>query len=122
MRVCVSIGGALLTLSPTPPSSFFPPPSLPLPSPFPQLIREAKCLDRMGIEIPESAKIVLLQEGKFKSYFNDLAYALKEYERVSTQIIPVTAALLRPHINDMEYKLRPGMIILTQEREKRRHS
>jgi hypothetical protein len=31
----------------------------------------------MGIEIPESAKIVLLQEGKFKSYFNDLAYALK---------------------------------------------
>ena len=26
-----------------------------------QLIREAKCLDRMGIEIPESAKIVLLQ-------------------------------------------------------------
>ena len=26
-----------------------------------QLIREAKCLDRMGIEIPESAKIVLYQ-------------------------------------------------------------
>ena len=78
-----------------------------------QLIREAKCLDRMGIEIPESAKIVLLQEDKFKSYYNDLAYALKEYERVSTQIIPVTAALLKPHINDMEYKLRPGMITLT---------
>ena len=78
-----------------------------------QLIREAKCLDRMGIEIPESAKIVLLQEDKFKSYFNDLQYALKEYERVSSKIIPVTAALLKPHINDMEYKLRPGMITLT---------
>ena len=42
-----------------------------------QLIREAKCLSRMGIDIPESAKIVLLQEDKFKSYFNELSYALK---------------------------------------------
>ena len=30
-----------------------------------------------------------------------------------TMVIPVTTALLRPHINDMEYKLRPGMITLT---------
>ena len=78
-----------------------------------QLIREAKCLDRMGIEIPESAKIVLLQESKFKSYFNDLQYALKEYERVTKRVIPVAAKLLEPHIRDMEYKLRPGMITLT---------
>jgi dynein heavy chain len=26
-----------------------------------QLIREAKCLDRQGIPIPESARIILLQ-------------------------------------------------------------
>ena len=32
-----------------------------------QLIREAKCLDRMGVDIPESAKIVLFQEEKLKS-------------------------------------------------------
>ena len=78
-----------------------------------QLIREAKALDRMGIEIPESAKIVLLQEDKFKSYYNDLDYLLKEYERVVSRVIPVTSNLLRPHINDMEYKLRPGMVTLT---------
>lgn len=78
-----------------------------------QLIREAKCLDRMGIDIPESAKIVLLQESKFKSYYNDLQYALKEYERVTRRVIPVAADLLKPHMRDMEYKLRPGMITLT---------
>merc|ERR1719238_1234143 len=78
-----------------------------------QLIREAKCLDRMGIEIPEGAKIVLLQEDKFKSYYNELHYALNEYERITRSIIPVTARLLQPHIDDMEYKLRPGMITLT---------
>jgi dynein heavy chain len=78
-----------------------------------QLIREAKCLDRMGIEIPESAKIVLLQEDKFKSYYNDLHYLLKEYDRIVSRILPVTSELLRPHINDLEYKLRPGMVTLT---------
>ena len=78
-----------------------------------QLIREAKCLDRMGIEVPEGARIVLLQEDKFKAYYNDLHYALNEYERVAQLVIPVTNALLKPHMNDMEYKLRPGMITLT---------
>ena len=78
-----------------------------------QLIREAKCLDRMGIDVPESAKIVLLQEAKFKSYNDDLQYALKEYERVTRRVIPVATELLRPHMRDMEYKLRPGMITLT---------
>eukprot|EP00940_MAST-03C_sp_MAST-3C-sp2_P002393 g2393.t1 len=78
-----------------------------------QLIREAKCLDRMGIEIPESAKIVLLQESKFKSYYSDLVHALREYERIQEKILPVTRKILRPHLEDMEYKLRPGMITLT---------
>ncbi|TYZ61675.1 hypothetical protein PybrP1_000691 [[Pythium] brassicae (nom. inval.)] len=78
-----------------------------------QLLREAKCLDRMGIEIPEAAKIVLLQEDKFKNYFNELQYALAEYDRIVAKVIPVTALLLRPHFNDMEFKLRPGMVTLT---------
>lgn len=78
-----------------------------------QLIREAKCLDRLGVAIPESAKIVLLQEDKFKGYFNDLSYALREYARITSKVIPVTAPLLKPSLHDMEYKLRPGMITLT---------
>ncbi|KAJ0399007.1 hypothetical protein P43SY_008327 [Pythium insidiosum] len=53
-----------------------------------QLLREAKCLDRMGIEIPEAAKIVLLQEEKFKTYFNELQYALSEYDRIVGKVIP----------------------------------
>merc|ERR1712100_300994 len=78
-----------------------------------QLIREAKCLERMGIEIPTDARIVLLQEGKFKSHFNELQFALTEYERVLESVITVTGVLLRPQFNDMEFKLRPGMITLT---------
>ena len=78
-----------------------------------QLIREAKCLSRIGIDIPESAKIVLLQEDKFKGYYNDLAYLLEEYERVVSKILPVMRILLQPHVADLDFKLRPGMITLT---------
>ena len=78
-----------------------------------QLIRETKCLDRMGIEIPESAKIALFQEEKFKTFYTQLHYALTEYDRIVSKVMPVTAMILRPHFNDMEFKLRPGMITLT---------
>ncbi|KAG2510575.1 hypothetical protein BBO99_00008735 [Phytophthora kernoviae] len=78
-----------------------------------QLIREARCLDRMGIEVPENARMVMLQEDKFKAYYNDLTYALHEYDRVTAKIIPVTAVLLRPHLEDLQQKLRPGLVTLT---------
>ncbi|KAL4128830.1 hypothetical protein PRIC2_007810 [Phytophthora ramorum] len=78
-----------------------------------QLIREARCLDRMAIEVPENARMVMLQEDKFKAYYNDLSYALHEYDRVTAKIIPVTAVLLRPHLEDLQQKLRPGLVTLT---------
>jgi dynein heavy chain len=59
-----------------------------------QLIREAKCLDRMGIETPESARIVLFQESKFKEYYSALNYALTEYDSIVAEVIPVTAMIL----------------------------
>ena len=78
-----------------------------------QLIREAKCLDRQGISIPESARIILLQEDKFKMYYNELLYVLKEYERIIGKIKPICKNLLAPHIADLELKLHPGMSTLT---------
>ena len=47
-----------------------------------QLIREAKCMIRMGSVIPETAKIILLQEEKFKRYFNELTFLTREYSRI----------------------------------------
>ena len=78
-----------------------------------ELIREAKCLSRISIEIPESAKIVLLQEEKFKMYYNELQYVIKEYERIVNKMRPNTKSLLVPHLEDLECKLRPGMVTLT---------
>jgi len=78
-----------------------------------QLMREARCLAKLNVEIPESAKIVLLQEEKFKSYYDELKFILAEYERINERIIPTTAQLVEPHLKTMELKLRPGMVTLT---------
>jgi dynein heavy chain len=67
----------------------------------------------MGVDVPDGARIVLFQEDKFKNYHNELHWALSEYDKVVSKVIPVTAMVLRPHFRDMEYKLRPGMITLT---------
>ncbi|EER16954.1 hypothetical protein Pmar_PMAR024462, partial [Perkinsus marinus ATCC 50983] len=78
-----------------------------------QLIRETKCLERIGVEVPGPARLVLLQEQKFKQHYNELSYILKEYRRVVQAIKPVVTNLLKPHMDNMEYQLRPGMIALT---------
>ena len=81
-----------------------------------QLIKEAKCLDRMGIEVPENAKIALfqvrqrkistlsailtnsfllfLQEEKFKTFYTELHWALTEYDEILAEVVPVTAMIL----------------------------
>ena len=45
--------------------------------------------------------------------YNELQYILKEYERIVSKIRPNTKSLLVPHLEDLEYKLRPGIDILT---------
>jgi dynein heavy chain len=79
-----------------------------------KLIREAKALDREGIEdIPESAKIILLQEEKFKNYYYELDFIKTEYDRILSLIKPVMKKILEPHIEDLDLKIRPGMVTLT---------
>lgn len=79
-----------------------------------KLIREAKALDREGIGgIPESAKIILLQEEKFKKYYYELDFIKHEYERILSMIKPIMKNILSAHIEDLDLKLRPGMVTLT---------
>ena len=79
-----------------------------------KLIREAKALDREGIEdIPESAKIILLQEEKFKNYYYELDFIKTEYDRIISMIKPVMKRILEPHIEDLDLKIKPGMVTLT---------
>jgi hypothetical protein len=49
-----------------------------------------------GMDVPESARMVLLQEEKFKSYYNELSFVLKEYERILSKVSRRSPQLLRP--------------------------
>jgi dynein heavy chain len=48
-----------------------------------------------------------------KSYNSELSFILKEYSRIVKKIRPNIKSLLVPPLEDLEYKLRPGMVTLT---------
>ena len=78
-----------------------------------QLIREAKCLQRFKVKVPDVARMVLVHEDKYKSYFNQLSFALSEYERIVSMVMPLTKPLLQPLLDDLENKIQPGRVLLT---------
>eukprot|EP00754_Rhynchopus_humris_P030089 Rhum_TRINITY_DN15257_c1_g1::Rhum_TRINITY_DN15257_c1_g1_i3::g.146501::m.146501/K10408/DNAH; dynein heavy chain, axonemal len=78
-----------------------------------QLIKEARALMRMDVVIPQSAKMVLMQEQKFKKFYGQLTHAIKEYDRVVCRIIPVTRSLMAKNLEILDNAIRPGEISLT---------
>lgn len=78
-----------------------------------QLIAEAKYLARMKVEVPEHARMVLLQEDKYKAYYDELTHTLREYDRVTSKVYKVVSKLIQPAIKTLDLALRPGMLTLT---------
>ena len=53
-----------------------------------------------GVEVPEEAKMAVMQEEKFKLYLNLLHNAIREYEQVVASAQPIVAISkgpLEPH-------------------------
>ncbi|CAI2380850.1 unnamed protein product [Moneuplotes crassus] len=73
------------------------------------LIREAKCLLKIGVEIPEKAKEILHQEGCLKRNSYGLQIILCEYNHFYSKIKPVYKSLLMPLLDDLEVTFQPGM-------------
>ena len=78
-----------------------------------QLIRESKYMLRLDVEVPESARMVLAQEDKFKRYFNQLTHLINEHQRITGEIAPITLPLMRPLLEDLELTMLPGLTDLT---------
>ncbi len=78
-----------------------------------QLLRETRCLQAMGVEVPESARMVLLQEEKFKGVHSQLVFVIKEYDRIMAGVLPVARPLLRPHLDELDRRIAPGLTTLT---------
>ena len=77
-----------------------------------KLVKEARCMRRMGIPIPSVAQMVLLQEEKFSYYFQQLTHIVKEHARIMGSIKTIVKPLLKPHIDDLEKKIAPGLSVI----------
>lgn len=44
---------------------------------------------------------------------SQLSFALKEYDRVTDLVPPIVKNLLHAHLNDLDAKLQPGMVLLS---------
>jgi dynein heavy chain len=78
-----------------------------------KLVREAKYMKRMGIAIPGAAQMVLLQDEKFNYYYQQLTHIVKEHSRIMHSIKTIVKPLLKPHIDDLDKKIAPGLSVLS---------
>ena len=78
-----------------------------------QIIRESKVLERNHIKLLKPAETVLIQEEKYKRYFNELNEVIGEYYKVRSEISPNLTKIMQPHLKAFEYKLKPGFYEIT---------
>ncbi len=57
--------------------------------------------------------MTLLQEDKSKTYFNELTHMLREHHRITQMVKPIVSNLLKPHLDNVELQMRPGMVMST---------
>ncbi|XP_074662754.1 uncharacterized protein LOC141915202 [Tubulanus polymorphus] len=77
-----------------------------------ELIQEAKWLMRLGIQIPESAMVVLQQELRFKKYKDNIEHCLKEFRDVREAIPAPFKGLFVNSIESVKQQLQPGLSTL----------
>ena len=77
------------------------------------LMKEAKHLQLMGFEIPNSAKIILLLEAKLKANHAELSFALNKYHSVKAAIPSNCLPLLTPHLAHLQSILTPAQSVMT---------
>ncbi|KAH3727100.1 hypothetical protein DPMN_053025, partial [Dreissena polymorpha] len=78
-----------------------------------ELIQEAKYLQALGLECPETVKALMTKEDEIKQANVDLSEMLREYKGILTAISPVLMPLMKPYKEKAEEELYAGVVSLT---------
>ena len=76
---------------------------------LPQVIRETKIMQKLGLEIPDSAKLLCLQEERLSKQQNQLQLMIEEYKRVCDMVPEQLGPLLRSARKRVDIVVEPGM-------------
>nr|XP_021145140.1 dynein heavy chain 8, axonemal isoform X1 [Columba livia] len=80
---------------------------------IPEIVRETKCMIKLGLEVPEQAKTILKMENKLKSNKLRLEGLLQCYEDLCQETPVMFVDLMSPKMKKMETVLRQGLTMLT---------
>ncbi|XP_019624088.1 PREDICTED: dynein heavy chain 8, axonemal-like [Branchiostoma belcheri] len=78
-----------------------------------QLIREAMCMQKLGLEVPESARSVVLQQRELKANHCNLQSLLDENAAIRAKIPNIFLPLLSTTTRKVDRAIAPGLIQLT---------
>uniref|UniRef100_A0A8C4Y3D3 Dynein axonemal heavy chain 8 n=1 Tax=Gopherus evgoodei TaxID=1825980 RepID=A0A8C4Y3D3_9SAUR len=78
-----------------------------------EIVRETKCMIKMGLEVPEQAKRVVKIENTLKANKLYLENLLQCYEDLCQEVPTVFVNLMAPKMRKVESVLRQGLTILT---------
>ncbi|NXO33744.1 DYH8 protein, partial [Locustella ochotensis] len=78
-----------------------------------EIVRETKCMMKLGLEVPEQAVKIAIIENKLKSNKLQLEGVVQSYEDLRKRTPNIFVNLLTPKIEKMESVLRQGLTMLT---------
>jgi dynein heavy chain len=78
-----------------------------------RLLREARCLDRIGVDISEEARDVLNNQDRLKAINNRLRDMLAHFSAIQSRISPLLRPLMAHHVEKVVSHLRPGWTSIT---------
>ncbi|KAM6207378.1 dynein axonemal heavy chain 8 [Sarcoramphus papa] len=80
---------------------------------IPEIVRETKCMIKLGLEVPEQAKKIVKIENNLKSNKLRLEGLLQCYEDLCQETPMIFVNLMAPKMKKMEAVLRQGLTMLT---------
>ncbi|NXY56258.1 DYH8 protein, partial [Callaeas wilsoni] len=78
-----------------------------------EIVRETKCMIKLGLEVPEQAVKIAIIENKLKSNKLHLENLIRSYEDLCKETPNIFVNLLTPKMEKMEDVLRQGLTMLT---------
>lgn len=78
-----------------------------------ELIKDAQYLNKLGLEIPDTASTLLRQEEEIRQNSVNLSELLNEIKQTYATIPKDMILLFKPHREKVEEALRPGFVAIT---------